>query len=323
MAGMRRLTAVGLVVAMTALAMVAWWSMLAAERAAVRATEDGARKSAIAAAVAVSTARKADVAGVVALAEQAGDLQLVVHDAAGHVVAGHPTTAPTESVGVPGTDLTVSAVIEGDAGLGLGRFSHLVTAVAFLVMAGSVTMLVIVVRQRRAAQDEIARLGRRWEETAASDDLTGLGNRTRLLEDAESLIARGSRYGNSFGLALFELPGEPSEGLVLAMSKLVAGEARGADLCYRVGEARFVTLLPEQDETGAALAADRIRRAIADRLGQTAQTGVSAFSPWLPCTASDLLVRAELDLGAAALTGQSSADRYAARQLHVPTHAQA
>ncbi|MCU1483258.1 MAG: diguanylate cyclase response regulator [Actinomycetia bacterium] len=331
MAGMRKVSAGMLVIAMAALAMLAWWSMLAAERAAVRASEDGAHKAAVAAALAVGAESRAggDVAGVVAMAEQAGGLRLEVLDQSGRRVAGGATAgAQLTTVAVPGTELTVSAEVEGRAGLGLGRFSHLITAVAFLVMAGSVSLLVIVTRQRRLAHAEIARLGQRWEETAASDDLTGLGNRTRLLEDTDALIARGSRYGNSFGLALFEVsgsdgPGEPSEGLVLAVSELVAAEARGADLCYRVGEGRFVTLLPEQDETGAALAAERIRRAIGERLGQSALTGVSAFSPWLPCSAADLLVRAELDLGASALVGDRGIERYAARQVHVPTHAQA
>ena len=47
MARMRTLSTVALVVAVTALAMAAWWSMLAAERAAVRANADGARKGAM------------------------------------------------------------------------------------------------------------------------------------------------------------------------------------------------------------------------------------------------------------------------------------
>jgi GGDEF domain-containing protein len=324
MARMRKASAVVLVLAMTALAMLAWWTMLAAERGAVRASEDGARKAAVAAAVAISTQQRTggDVASVVAMVEQAGDLRLVVTDAAGRAVAGDaPAGAATRSVAVPGTSLTVAAVVDSGTGVGLGRFSHLVTAFAFLVMAGSVTSLVIVARQRRHAEAEIRRLGRRWEETAASDDLTGLGNRTRLLEDAAALSARGIRYGNSFGLALFEVAGEPADDVVRALSELISGEARGADLCYRIGEGRFVTLLPEQDETGAALAAERVRRAIADRLGEDAHTGVASFSPWLPCTAADLLVRAELDLGAAALMGGGGADRYAARQVHVATHA--
>lgn len=326
MAGMRKVSAGLVVLAVAALAMVAWWSMLAAERAAIRASEEGAHQAAVAAALAVSTQAgdAADVAGIVAMAEQVGGLRLQVVDPAGRRVAGDAAPgARFATVAVPGSDLTVGAEVSDRAGLGLGRFSHLITAVAFLILAGAVSLLVIVARQRRLAHVEIARLGKRWEETAASDDLTGLGNRTRLLEDADALIARGSRYGNSFGLALFEVPDDPSDGLVLAVAELIAGEARGADLCYRVEEGRFVTLLPEQDETGAALAAERIRRAIGERLGHAALTGVSAFSPWLPCSASDLLVRAELDLGASALVGDRGVDRYAARQLHVPSHAQA
>src|SRR4051812_29657424 len=93
MAGMRKVTAGMLVLAMAALAMLAWWSMLAAERAAVRASEDGAHKAAVAAALAVGATSRAggDVAGVVAVAEQAGGLRLKVQDGAGHVVAGRAT----------------------------------------------------------------------------------------------------------------------------------------------------------------------------------------------------------------------------------------
>lgn len=320
---MPKLAGALLFVALTVLALGAWWTMLAAERAAIRANEDGARTAAVAAAVAIGREAQSggDVRGVVALAQQAGDLRLEVRDSNGTRIAGAADMSPQRVVvDVPGTSLTVATEVDRHAGLGLGRYSHVVTAVAFLVMALSVTMLVIVARQRRRAEAEVARLGQRWEEAAAADDLTGLGNRMRLLEDTETLIARGTRYGNSFGLALFDLQGDPSDTTVRTVSELIAGEARGADLCYRVGHGRFVTLLPEQDETGAAVAAERIRLAIADRLRQAAGTGVAAFTPWLPCSASDLLVRAELDLGAAALAGDRGADRYAARQMPVPTH---
>jgi GGDEF domain-containing protein len=303
MAGMRKVVAGVLLAAVAGMAMLAWWSMLAAERAAVHATESGARKAAVASALALSIEQRTggDLAEVTAVAEQVAGLRLLVRDGNGTPVAGHADpTARVMVADVPGTAFTVSAQVDR-AGLGVGRFSHLITAGAFLVMAGSMTLLVVVAGDRRRARLEVDRLGRRWDEAAAADDLTGLGNRTRFLEDAGALIARGSRYGNSFGLALFELPGEPSEGLVLAVSELLAGQARGADLCYRVDDRRFVTLLPEQDETGAALAADRVRRVLADRLGQHARTGSSAFSPWLPCSAPALLVRAELDLGTAAL----------------------
>src|SRR4051794_17372917 len=90
MAWMRKLSTGAIVVAVVALAMAAWWSMLAAERAAVQANHDGAQKAAVSAAIAVSTAVDTghDVRRVVALAQVVGDLRLEVSDASGTVVAG-------------------------------------------------------------------------------------------------------------------------------------------------------------------------------------------------------------------------------------------
>jgi GGDEF domain-containing protein len=304
MASMRKASAIVLVAAMTGLAMLAWWSMLAAERAAVQATADGARQAAIAAALAVRAEERAgnDVDTVVALAEQAGGLRLVVRDGDGEVIAGRGTpSANRVTVAVPGSTMTVSAEMDASAGLGLGRYSKVITAVAFLVMSGSVGMLVIVSRDRRRTQEELVRLGLRWEQVAAADDTTGLGNRARFLEDAGALIARGSRYGNAFGVALFDVVGDRSEDEIKAISTVVAGQARTADLCYRVAPSRFVTILPEQDQSGAALAADRVRRAVEADGRVPVRSGVAAFTPWLPCEAIDLLHRAELDLRQTAL----------------------
>jgi len=189
------------------------------------------------------------------------------------------------------------AGLSGFAGLGAGRYGHAVTAVAFMLMAGTIGLLAVVARERRLALEELARIGRRWEAVAAADDLTGLGNRTRLLEDVQALIARGTRYGNPFGVALFEVPGEPDADDVKAVAEVIAAEARSADTCYRVARNRFATLLPEQDETGAALAAERIRRALAELLHLDVHRGVSAFSPWVLRGAAELLLRAESDLG--------------------------
>lgn len=296
MAGLRKVSVGALVLGMTALAMLAWWSMLAAERAAVQATERGARQTAVAAALALGDAD--DVPALVTATEELAGVRMVVLDEDGARVAGSGSTdTHVVTVPAPGSALTVAVEVDGSAGLGLGRYSRYITAAAFLVMAVAVTMLRIVVRDRRRTQAELDRLGRRWDEVAAADDLTGLGNRTRLVQDADALIARGTRYGNSFGLAIFEIEGEPSDGLVLAVAETLRGESRGGDLNYRLRNGRFVTLLPEQDETGSALAAERVRRALHERLGQPVRAGAASFSPWLPCSAADLLTRAELDLG--------------------------
>jgi GGDEF domain-containing protein len=308
----RRFSALVLVAGLAALACLAWWSMLAAERGALRANQTGAQHTAVATALAVQVqqASGGDVAGFVRVAEATTGVHLLVRDTVGTVVAGTASSADRlVTVPVPGSSLSVSAAVDSTAGLGLGQYSHLITAGAFLVMACSVGMLVIVGRDRRAARAELERLGRRWNEVAAADDLTGLGNRTRLLEDVQALIARGTRYGNSFGLALFEVPGDPDDQEIVTVAEILAAEARSADVCYRVTANRFVTLLPEQDDTGATLAAQRIRGSLAAHAGVEVHHGVSAFSPWRPRSAGDLLVSAELDLGASVLLGADIPER--------------
>lgn len=297
MAGFRKVSAGALVLAMTALALLAWWSMLAAERAAVTATEQAARQTAVATAVAIAS--DPDTATqMVTVTEAVAGIRILVLDSAGTRVAGTGSVdADAVTVPTPGRPYTVAVEIDDDAGLGLGRYSRYISAAAFLVMAVAVVMLRIVARDRRRTQRELDRLGQRWDTVAAADELTGLGNRTRLVQDADALISRGTRYGNSFGLAIFELDGEPSEGLILAVAETLRAESRGGDLCYRIRNGQFVSLLPEQDEVGAAVAAERVRRVLVERLGQPVRTGAAAFSPWLPCSGADLLTRAELDLG--------------------------
>lgn len=294
---MRKASAVLLAIALGLFAALAWWSMLAAERAAIRVEAQAARRAAVTAAVAV--AKSTDVPATVALAEAATGQRMVVRDGSGRVVAGTADpTATLQSATVSGSDLTVGVTAEGSSALGIGRYSHVISAVAFLIMAAAIGMLALVTRDRRRARAEVSRLEERWTQVAAADDVTGLGNRTRLLEDVDALIARGSRYGNTFGLALFEVPEHAD---VAAAAAAIAAEARSADVCYRVDDRRFVTLLPEQDETGAALAAARVRRHLDRDLGVDVSSGVSAFLPWLPCDAVGLLERADLDLRSAAL----------------------
>lgn len=299
MTGMRRISAGTVVVAIAALAMLAWWSMLAAERAALRASAESARNAAVGVALALHGG--AEVESTVVLAEQGTGVPLVVRDAEGVALAGTASGDDLVTVPVPGTALRVSAEEDGSAGLGIGRYGRFVAAGAFLVMAVSLWLLRLVARDRRRARLEVARLGSRWQEVAAADDLTGLGNRVRLVEDADALIARGGRYGNPFALAVFEVEGHPSDSILVAVAEALADKARGGDLCYRLGGSRFVVLLPEQDDVGATLAADRIRRQLTENFGQPVRSGSSAFTPWLPCTAADLLTRAEVELGARTL----------------------
>ena len=171
-----------------------------------------------------------------------------------------------------------------------------VAIVGALVALAAVIGLVVVDRDRRRALAEVERLQRRWDELAAADVLTGLGNRTRLLEDVQTLIARGSRYGNAFGLVLFEVPGTLTDDELQAVAEVIAAEARSADLCYRIGARLFAVVLAEQDLLGAGLAADRIGVLLQELGHVDVRRGVAGFSPWLEAGAAELLLRAERDL---------------------------
>ena len=310
MAGIRKFTALVLVGAVAAFGVLAWWSMLSAQHSTVHARQRGAEQAAIASALAIrgELIKGSDLPSIVAFAEQAGSLHLGIVDGAGHQIAGSLRAGtPRATATVPDSTLTVAVGIEGDGGSS-NAVGRLVTAAAFLVMAASLVLLTVVARDRRHARAEIDRLEIRWITDAAADFVTGLGNRTRLLEDTQALAARGARYGNAFALVLFEIGGEPSEETIRQVAEVLSSEARDADLCYRIAPTRFVTVLPEQDDAGATMAADRIRRSLHGSLGVDVTSGRSAFAPWVPCPAEDLLERAEQDLGVSAVLTGAPAD---------------
>jgi GGDEF domain-containing protein len=157
-------------------------------------------------------------------------------------------------------------------------------------------------RKRHDAEAEVLRLGHRWQRIAAADELTGLGNRARFLEDAAALIARGGRYGHTFSLVVFDVGHAPTSEVALGVADVIAAQAREADLCYRITDGRFVTILPEQDPSGASLAASRVAAAINERTGVRVDSGTATFTPALPCVPADLLLRAEVELARGAVT---------------------
>jgi GGDEF domain-containing protein len=195
---------------------------------------------------------------------------------------------------LPGVLLVLVAWVT--SGIGDDGSRRVIAAAAVLLACLTVGTLLVVTHRLRSVEHDLRRLTGRWEELAATDQLTGLGNRTRLLEDLQLLIARGSRYGHSFGLVLFELPEAVDADELQVAAELLAAEARSADSCYRIADNRLVALLAEQDLLGAGLAAGRIGRALRESGFEEVRQGVSGFSPWLEGGASAVLREAERDL---------------------------
>ena len=120
-------------------------------------------------------------------------------------------------------------------------------------------------QQLEQANVELLRLSR-------TDGLTGLGNRRRMEEDLDRAHARAERVGEPFSVALFDIDhfklyndryGHPAGDEALRLvTERIQGVLRKAESAYRYGGEEFLLVLPDCDLQGAAIAAERCRRAV-------------------------------------------------------------
>ena len=109
---------------------------------------------------------------------------------------------------------------------------------------------------------------------AKSDALTGLLNRRALEENLKIEQQRAQRYGKAFSLLLLDIDhfkkvndtyGHTAGDAVLkTLALILQQQTRDIDSVARYGGEEFVIVLPETDEPGARVVAERIRKAIAD-----------------------------------------------------------
>jgi diguanylate cyclase (GGDEF)-like protein len=137
-----------------------------------------------------------------------------------------------------------------------------------IVALGVVTVLLgVLIHQRR----QIARLSARLSDASRTDPLTGLLNRRSFEELLDSELERSRRTGRPLAVVVGDLDGL---GEVNGRLGLPAGDRvlqlaardmlkwkRRIDSAARVGGEEFALLLPETDERGALLLAERLRRA--------------------------------------------------------------
>lgn len=124
---------------------------------------------------------------------------------------------------------------------------------------------------------------------AASDPLTGLPNRRRLMERGADEARRAHRYRRPLAALVVDLDhfkaindafGHAAGDAALIEAATVCRDAlRDVDMFARLGGEEFVALLPETGSTEAAAAAERLRAAIS-------QTSLDAAAPGRRLTAS-------------------------------------
>jgi diguanylate cyclase (GGDEF)-like protein/putative nucleotidyltransferase with HDIG domain len=157
-----------------------------------------------------------------------------------------------------------------------------------LVVAVALALLAVVVHQRR----EIATLALRLSEASRFDALTGLLNRRAFEEMLHFELDRSRRTGRPVSLIIGEVDGlgrlNTQRGHAAGDSALqqIAGDMakwkRRIDSAGRLGGEKFGVILPETDEEGAFLVAERLRRASrrtfsSDALPLTISFGVAGF----------------------------------------------
>jgi diguanylate cyclase (GGDEF)-like protein/putative nucleotidyltransferase with HDIG domain len=159
---------------------------------------------------------------------------------------------------------------------------------SILALVVVVVLLGVVLHQRR----QIARLYTRLSDASRTDPLTGLLNRRAFEELLESELERSRRTGRPLAVVVGDVDGLGELNRRLGLSagdrvlQLAARDMlkwkRRIDSAGRVGGEEFALLLPETDERGAFLLAERLRRAAhrtfgADTMPVTISFGVAGY----------------------------------------------
>ena len=178
---------------------------------------------------------------------------------------------------------------------------------------------------RRAQVIETTRADNaRLEQRATTDPLTGLLNRRALVERLTTEMERALRYDTSVSLLLVDLDHFKhvndtyghlaGDGVLRAVSELLTEEARSSDLVARYGGEEFLVVLPETDDAGAAVLAERMRERVAGHLFRawesdgplrvTASIGLATFPAARIESVEDLFARADAALYRAKAEGR-------------------
>jgi diguanylate cyclase (GGDEF)-like protein len=137
----------------------------------------------------------------------------------------------------------------------------------------------------------------RERQTARTDELTGIGNRRRFFEVAETLFAVARRYRTPLSLCIFDIDNFKQindrvghlggDEVLRQVARITASQTREADLVARYGGEEFILAMPNTESHGAFAAAENIREAIAARrqswqgaeINATVSAGVAQMLP--------------------------------------------
>ena len=152
---------------------------------------------------------------------------------------------------------------------------------------------------------------------ASTDPLTGLLNRRRFLEQAESDFQRSQRYQHELAVVMLDIDHfkaiNDSHGhfagdqVLIAMSRATENLLRNTDILGRWGGEEFVILMPETPLAGAAILAERLREELA-RLAVDTTGGALRFT-----ISAGVAARGGTDAGITDILQRADSALYAAK----------
>jgi diguanylate cyclase (GGDEF)-like protein len=227
---------------------------------------------------------------------------------------------------IPVILLTAQANEESDVvrGIRVGADDHVQKPFSNVVLKAKVKALC---DRRRESLRLIHRL-KLAEELAATDALTGLGNRRAFQDQLDVEIATARRHKRPLGLVVFDIDhfksvndrfGHPEGDRVLEfVSQKMRGALRVSDQAYRLGGEEFAALLRDCGAEGAMTTAERVLSAVCGapfRFGGgaservTLSAGVSVMDEPNSFDSTELFARADRALYQAKANGRRRAVR--------------
>ncbi|MFG1926816.1 diguanylate cyclase [Cryptosporangium sp. NPDC048952] len=199
------------------------------------------------------------------------------------------------------------------------------------LVAGQLAVSIANVRLYASLEDKVAErtaqlteANRQLEQLSRTDGLTGLANRRSLDDVLEAEWRRGIRAGTPLALAMLDVDHFKQyndhyghalgDACLREVAAAVRGSVRITDVPARYGGEEFAVILPDTDNDGARLVAERTRVAIeALRLPHagtptgfvTASVGVAALAPSRDRTVRQLVEAADAQLYAAKRSGRN------------------
>ncbi len=222
---------------------------------------------------------------------------------------------------IPVILLTAQANQESDVvrGIRVGADDHVQKPFSNVVLKAKVRALC---DRRRESLRLIHRL-KLAEELAATDALTGLGNRRAFQDQLDVEVATARRHRRPLGLVVFDIDhfksvndrfGHPEGDRVLEyVSQKMRGALRVSDQAYRLGGEEFAVLLRDCEAEGAMTTAERVLAAVGGAPFRfsggatekvTLSAGVSVMDASNAFDSVDLFARADKALYEAKATGR-------------------